>query len=146
MFDSFDPQWTWLVLGLVLAIAEMVVPGVFLIWFAAAAMIVGLLGFLLPLPLPLEVVLFAGLAVVNVLAGRRWLRGHPVESADPLLNQRGQQLVGRKVVVTHAIEGGSGRVRCGDTEWLAQGPDAIPGTKLTVTGSTGSTLIVDAVP
>lgn len=146
MLDSFDPQWTWLVLGLVLAIAEMVVPGVFLIWFAVAALLVGLFSFVMPLSLPLEVVLFAVLAVINVLASRRWLRGHPVESADPLLNQRGLQLVGRKVTVTQAIEGGNGRVKCGDTEWLAQGPDAEAGAKLTVTGSTGSTLIVDAVP
>ena len=146
MFDGLDPQWSWLVLGLVLAIAEMVVPGVFLIWFAAAALVVGLLSFVLPLSLPLEVALFAVLAVVNVLASRRWLRGHPVQSADPLLNQRGQQLVGRQVVVTTAIEGGNGRVKCGDTEWLAQGPDAEAGAKLTVTGSTGATLIVDAVP
>ena len=146
MFDGFDPQWSWLVLGLVLAIAEMVVPGVFLIWFAAAALAVGLLSFVLPLGLPLQVVLFAVLSVVSVVASRRWLRGHPVQSADPLLNQRGQQLVGTKVTVTEAIEGGSGRVRCGDTEWLAQGPDAAAGARLTVTGSTGSTLIVDAVP
>ena len=146
MLDGLDPQWSWLVLGLVLAIAEMVVPGVFLIWFAAAALAVGLLSFVVPLGLPLQVVLFAVLSVVSVVASRRWLRGHPVQSADPLLNQRGQQLVGTKVTVTEAIEGGSGRVRCGDTEWLAQGPDAATGTRLTVTGSTGSTLIVDAVP
>ena len=146
MLDGLDPQWSWLILGLVLAIAEMVVPGVFLIWFAAAALVVGLLGFALPLSLPLEVALFAGLAVVNVIASRHWLRGHPVQSADPLLNQRGQQLVGRQVTVTTAIEGGNGRVKCGDTEWLAQGPDAEAGAKLTVTGSTGATLIVDAVP
>lgn len=146
MLDGLDPQWSWLVLGLVLAIAEMVVPGVFLIWFAVAALIVGLLSFVVPLGLPLQVALFAVLSVASVLGSRRWLRGHPVESADPLLNQRGQQLVGRQVIVTEAIVGGSGRVRCGDTEWLAQGPDTPAGERLTVTGSTGSVLIVDAVP
>ena len=146
MPPGFDSQWSWLVLGLVLAIAEMIVPGVFLIWFAAAALLVGLLSFVFPLALPLQVALFAGLAVANVLASRRWLRGHPVISADPMLNQRGQQLVGRQVVVIQAIEGGTGRVRCGDIDWLAQGPDTAVGTRLTVTGSTGSTLIVDAVP
>ena len=129
MFDGLDLQWSWLVLGLVLAIAEMVVPGVFLIWFAAAALVVGLLSFVLPLSLPLEVALFAVLSVVSVVASRRWLRGHPVISADPLLNQRGQQLVGTSVTVTEAIEGGSGRVRCGDTEWLAQGPDTAAGAR-----------------
>ena len=144
--DGMEPHWIWLVLGLVLAVAEMVVPGVFLIWFAAAALVVGLLTAALPLALPVQVVAFVALSLASVLASRRWLRRHPIESADPLLNQRGQRLVGRSVTVTQAIKGGNGRVRCGDTEWLAQGPDAEVGARMTVTGSAGATLIVDAVP
>ena len=146
MLDGMEPHWTWLILGLVLAVAEMVVPGVFLIWFAAAALIVGLLTAALPLALPVQVVAFVVLSLASVLASRRFLKRHPVVSADPLLNQRGQRLVGRSVTVTQAIEGGNGRVRCGDTEWLAQGPDAEVGARLTVTGSAGATLIVEAVP
>ena len=34
MPGGLEPHWAWLILGLALAIAEMVVPGVFLIWFA----------------------------------------------------------------------------------------------------------------
>jgi len=146
MFDGLDPTWTWLALGLVLAVAEMVVPGVFLIWFAGAAILVGLLSAVVALPLPVEIAIFAALAVVNVLIGQRWLKRHPVESADPLMNRRGARLVGQSVVVTQAIEHGAGRVRCGDTDWMAQGPDAAVGARLTVTGSRGSILIVEAVP
>jgi membrane protein implicated in regulation of membrane protease activity len=40
---TLEPHWWWLVLGLVLAIAEIIVPGVFLIWIGAAAIITGLL-------------------------------------------------------------------------------------------------------
>jgi membrane protein implicated in regulation of membrane protease activity len=141
-----EPFWMWLIAGLVLAVAEMVVPGVFLIWFAFAALVVGLLTAVLPIAAPVQVVLFVVIAMASVLGSRRWLKRHPIESADPMLNRRGAQLVGRQVVVTQAIEGGSGRVRCGDTEWLAQGPDAAPGQRLTVTGHDGSTLIVEAVP
>ena len=146
MLDGLEPHWLWLIAGLVLAVAEMVVPGVFLIWFAAAALIVGVLTAVLPIAAPVQVVLFVVLSLVSVLASRRFLRRYPIQSADPLLNQRGAQLVGRQVVVTQAIQGGSGRVRCGDSEWLAQGPDAEPGTRMTVTGSQGSVLIVEAVP
>jgi membrane protein implicated in regulation of membrane protease activity len=146
MLDGLEPHWLWLIAGLVLAVAEMVVPGVFLIWFAAAALIVGLLTAVLPLAAPVQVVLFVVLSLVSVLASRRFLRRYPIQSADPLLNQRGAQLVGRQVVVTQAIQGGSGRVRCGDSEWLAQGPDAEAGARMTVTGSQGSVLIVEAVP
>lgn len=144
--DGLEPHWLWLIAGLVLAVAEMVVPGVFLIWFAAAALVVGLLTAAFPLAAPVQVVLFVVLSLVSVLASRRFLRRYPIQSADPLLNQRGAQLVGRQVVVTQAIQGGSGRVRCGDSEWLAQGPDAEAGSRMTVTGSQGSVLIVEAVP
>ena len=146
MLDGLEPHWLWLIAGLVLAVAEMVVPGVFLIWFAAAALIVGLLTAVLPIAAPVQVVLFVVLSLVSVLASRRFLRRYPIQSADPLLNQRGAQLVGRQVVVTQAIQGGHGRVRCGDSEWLAQGPDAEAGARMTVTGSQGSVLIVEAVP
>ncbi len=146
MLDGLEPHWLWLIAGLVLAVAEMIVPGVFLIWFAAAALIVGLLTAVLPIAAPVQVVLFVVLSLVSVLAGRRFLRRYPIQSADPLLNQRGAQLVGRQVVVTQAIQGGHGRVRCGDSEWLAQGPDAEAGARMTVTGSQGSVLIVEAVP
>jgi membrane protein implicated in regulation of membrane protease activity len=146
MPGGVEPFWAWLIAGLVLAVAEMVVPGVFLIWFAVAALVVGLLTAVLPIAAPVQVVLFVVIALASVLGSRRWLTRHPIESADPMLNRRGAQLVGRQVVVTQAIEGGSGRVRCGDTEWLAQGPDSAPGQRLTVTGHDGSTLIVEAVP
>lgn len=146
MLDGLEPHWAWLIAGLVLAVAEMVIPGVFLIWFAAAALIVGLLTAALPIGVPLQVVLFVMLSLASVFAGRRFLHRHPIQSADPLLNRRGAQLVGRQVVVTQAIEGGSGRVRCGDSEWLAQGPDVPVGARMTITGHDGAVLIVEAVP
>ena len=46
----------------------------------------------------------------------------------------GGRLVGEVVVVTHAIVEGSGRVEQGDSEWLARGPDAGPGTRTYLTG------------
>ena len=60
-----------------------------------------------------------------------------------MLNDRGGQLVGQSAVVTHVIEGGSGRVRHGDTEWLARGPDSPPGTRMRIIGSEGTVLIVE---
>ncbi len=39
--ESLDAHWVWLTLGLVLAGLEMLVPGVYLIWLAVAAIVVG---------------------------------------------------------------------------------------------------------
>jgi membrane protein implicated in regulation of membrane protease activity len=83
------------------------------------------------------------LAIVAVFAGKRYLRSNPIEGADPKMNDRGARLVGEVVVVTHAIDSGSGRVKQGDGEWLARGPDAEPGTKMRVSGHDGVVLLVE---
>jgi len=141
--NSVDPHWIWLAIGLALAAAEMAIPGVFLIWMAGAALITGAVTWLLPIGLPLQIVIFAVLAIVAVFSGRRYLAAHPVEPADPKMNDRGARAIGEMVVVTHAIDGGSGRVRLGDSEWLAKGPDAEPGSRMRVSGHDGSVLIVE---
>lgn len=141
--NSLEPHYVWLAIGLVLAALEMAVPGVFLIWMAGAALIVGALAWLTPIGLPIQIVVFALLAIVAVFTGRRYLRDHPVEAADPKMNMRGDRVVGETVVVTQAIEGGSGRVKLGDGEWLAKGADAAPGTRLRVAGHDGVVLLVE---
>jgi membrane protein implicated in regulation of membrane protease activity len=143
VMDSLDPHYVWLAIGLALAAAEMAVPGVFLIWLAGAAIITGLIAWVAPVGLPLQIVIFAALAIIAVFTGRRYLRANPVQSADPMLNDRGGQLVGNQVIVTHAIDGGTGRVKHGDTEWLAKGPEAEPGTRMRVSGHEGVILVVE---
>lgn len=141
--SDLDPHYSWLAIGLLLAAAEIAVPGVFLIWMAGAALITGVVAWLVPIGLPLQIVIFAVLAIVFVFAGKRWLRRNPIAPADPMMNDRGGRLVGEVVVVTHAIDGGTGRVRQGDGEWLAKGPDAEPGTRMRVAGHDGAVLLVE---
>lgn len=141
--NSLNPHWTWLAIGLLLAAAEIAVPGFFLIWLAAAAVITGLVAWVMPVPFALQVLLFAALSIGLVMAARRWLRTNEIESADPAMNDRGARLLGDTVLVTHAIDGGTGRVRHGDSEWLAKGPDAAPGTRMRISGHDGAVLIVE---
>lgn len=141
--SSLEPHWGWLALGLLLAAAEMAIPGVFLIWLALAALIVGLLAWVLPTTFPLQVGLFAVLSILSVFAGKRYLARNPIKGADPMMNDRGARLNGEMVVVTQIIEGGTGRVRHGDSEWLVKGPDAEPGTRMRVCGHDGAVLIVE---
>lgn len=144
IFEQLNPHWAWLALGLILAIGEMVIPGVFLIWLAAAALITGLIAWGAPMVgVPLQIVIFAVLAIASVFAGRNWLRANPITPADPLMNDRGARLVGEVVTVTAAIDGGSGRVRHGDSEWLVHGPDAEPGTRMRISGHDGAVLLVE---
>ncbi len=142
-WGSFDPHWIWVAFGLVLAALEMLVPGVYLIWLAVAAIVTGLLTFGLDLGLPSQVVIFVSLSLIAVFSARRFLRDQPIKSADPMLNHRGAQLIGESAVVTQAFEGGSGRIKHGDSEWLARGPDLDVGQRVRISGSEGAVLLVE---
>lgn len=144
--EGFDAHWVWIAIGLILAALEMLVPGVYLIWLAVAAIVTGLLTLGLDLALPSQVVIFVSVSLIAAFSARRFLRDSPIESSDPLLNQRGGRLAGEMAVVTQAFEGGSGRIKHGDSEWLARGPDLGVGERVRITGSNGAVLIVEPVP
>ena len=144
-FDNFDPHWVWIVIGLVLAALEMLVPGVYLIWLAVAALITGVLTFGLGIGLASQVIIFVSLSLIAAFSAKRFLRESPIISSDPLLNQRGGRLVGETAIVTQAIDGGQGRLKVGDSEWIARGPDCDIGTRVRITGSNGAILLVEPV-
>lgn len=141
--NNLEPHWFWLVLGGLLGIAEILIPGFFLIWLAVAAIVTGLVAFLTPISMTLQIAMFAVLAVAAVYAGRRWFAMNPIESSDPNLNDRGARLIGETVTVVEAIADGRGRVKVGDSVWNAKGSDAAAGAKVRVTGSEGATLLVE---
>lgn len=135
----------WMVLGLVLGIAEILIPGIFLIWVACAAALTGVIAFLLPVPLAVQVAIFAGLCVVATYAGRRWYTDNPVPSQDPSLNDRTARLIGQTVIVTEAISAGQGRVKVGDGVWLCRGADAPVSSHVRIIGAEGSVLLVEPI-
>ena len=141
---SIDHDWLWLSIGVVLAAAEMLAPGFFLIWLAAAAIVTGLISAVVPIGFPVQLGLFAVLSIGLVYAGRRWFRTNPIESDDPLLNDRGGRLVGEIVTVVEAIDGGAGRVKVGDSVWTANGPDTPIGARVRIVGVSGTKLNVEA--
>ena len=145
--DLFGQSGTWwLLVAVLLSVAELLAPGVFLVFLAVAAAITGALALLFPgLGLAGELAGFAAWSVLAVTIGRRWYRDYPVDSIDPLLNDRAARLLGEVVTVTHAIEDGRGRVQVGDGEWPARGPNAGVGTKVRIIGSQGACLTVEHV-
>lgn len=142
-FNELDHHFIWLALGLFLAAAEMLVPGVFLIWLSGAALITGLIAWGTPLGIPLQIVIFAVLAILAVFTGKRYVRENPIHEADPKMNRRGERLAGELAVVVVPIEAGNGKVKLGDTEWLAKGPDTAIGDRVRITGSDGAVLLVE---
>ena len=145
MFEGIEAPWIWLGLGLLLAALEILVPGVYLIWLAVAAIVTGAIAFVFDLGLPFQIVNFVFLSLIAAFSAKRFLRDRPIVSSDPLLNKRGGRLVGETAVVTQAFDGGTGRVRHGDSEWLARGPDVATGERVRITGSEGALLLVEPI-
>ena len=57
MFNS--PVVNWIIAGLMLSLLELIVPGVYLIWFGFAAFIVGVTVYFLPLEFTTQLIIFA---------------------------------------------------------------------------------------
>lgn len=140
--------WGWWALGLMLLAAEIVAPGMFLVWIGIAAILTGAVSLLLWETSfwvwQVQLVFFAVLSVVAVFAGRRLLARSADMSDEPLLNQRGARLIGRTAVLEKPITEGRGRIRLDDTTWTVSGPDLPAGARVKVTGSSGGRLTVES--
>jgi len=140
--------WGWWALGLMLLAAEIVAPGMFLVWIGIAAILTGAVSLLLWETSfwiwQVQLVCFAVLSVVAVFAGRRLLARSGETSDEPLLNQRGARLIGRTAVLEKPIAEGRGRIRLDDTTWTVSGPDLPAGARVKVTGSSGGQLTVES--
>ncbi|HLL58596.1 MAG TPA: NfeD family protein [Allosphingosinicella sp.] len=141
---EIELHWLWLIAAALLASAEIIAPGIFLIFLAAAAAFTGL-GALLGVPFAFQLALFPLLALASAHFGRRWYADRPITSSDPLLNDRAARIIGETVVVVAAIEHGSGRVKVGDSVWAARGDDAEAGSRVRVIGVEGTCLRVEPV-
>jgi inner membrane protein len=142
---TLEPPVLWLIAALVLAGLEIAVPGVFLIWIAAAAAVTGLIALVAPVGIAAQLLLFAVLCALSVFFGRRWYLRNPVEPSDTALNDRLARLIGETVEVVEPIRNGTGRVKVGDGVWTARGPDLPAGSVVRITGASGTDLVVDRV-
>ncbi|WP_458097524.1 NfeD family protein [Roseomonas sp. WA12] len=138
-----EPWLIWVLAGLALLGAELVLPGAFLLWAGLAAIGAGLVALALAPGFPALVVIFVALVAAGItLALRR--RRH---AAHTDVNAPGSGLVGRTgTVLPHA--GPGLRVRIGDSDWSAQSATSsapslpAPGSTVRVTAVEGTILLV----
>jgi len=142
LFVNFGP-WNWLILAVLLFTLETMIPGVHFLWFGMAAVIVGVLALATGIGWPWQALTFGVAAVLTVFWVRHFVRPGAGASDQPALNERGAQYIGRALVVEQAIQNGRGKVRVGDTVWQAEGPDAAAGTRVRVTATRGTVLVVE---
>jgi inner membrane protein len=140
--------WAWWIFGIVLLVAEIVVPGNFLVWVGIAGLLTGLLSNLFWETSwwvwETQWLVFAALSAISLWVGRTWLHRRRGFTDEPTLNQRGASLIGRTADLIDPIHNGRGRVKIGDTIWMVSGPDLPAGSRVKVVASDGSDLRVEA--
>jgi membrane protein implicated in regulation of membrane protease activity len=135
--------WHWWSLGAFLLIVELLAPGMFFLWMAESAFVVGLLLLLWPeLGWRWQVVSFSLLSLASIGVFRWYLKKHPVTTDHPLLNRRAERYVGRVFTLENPIVNGQGRVRVDDSSWRIEGEDCASGTKVRVSETDGVILRV----
>ncbi|MEO7935710.1 MAG: NfeD family protein, partial [Dokdonella sp.] len=141
-------SYGWWLLALLLIAAELVAPGYFLLWIGLAAGLMGLVMLAVPnLVFIVQAILFALLSIAVCLVYWKFIRpSAELRDDQPLLNRKGDRMIGRRVVVVDAIINGRGKVTVGDSAWLAEGDDCAVGTAVKVVAVNGTSLQVVADP
>ncbi|AJC65543.1 MULTISPECIES: NfeD family protein [Dickeya] len=138
-----NAHWFWLSLGGLLLAAEMLGAAGYLLWSGVAALLTGILAWLLPLDWAWQCIAFAVLTVIAALLWWQWLRRRLEKQPSPVLNQRGQQLIGLHTTLSEPLVNGFGRVSIGDSSWRIQAEQDLPaGTVVEITAVEGITLQV----
>ncbi len=135
-------NWLWWIVAIVLAVLELVVPGIFFIWFAIAACALGIAVSFFTLSIAWQLSLFSVISLLFLWFSRRVFTRREAINDQPSLNQRGEAYVGRVFTLEEAIVNGRGKIKVGDSVWPVAGPELAAGTRVLVTAATGVVLTV----
>jgi inner membrane protein len=136
--------WFWWIVASLLLIGELLLPGVFLIWLAAAAAFTAIVALLTDFGWQGEIITFCLASLVTVGATWKAVRAkwHP-ESDQPNLNRRLDGYVGQSFVLEQPIVNGAGQLRIQDAYWDVTGPDMPSGRRVKVKSVDHMRLVVE---
>lgn len=135
----------WFTIGIMLIIIEMILPGMFLMWFGISSIIVGIIAVMIPIEINTALILFSVISVLLVIVVILVMRKVAPSSQSTVthnLNQaRGSELIGATFTLDSDVMNNSGKLNIGDSIWLIKGPNAIAGTHISITSIENNTLI-----
>jgi inner membrane protein len=142
----FAGPWFWWIIAGTLLLAEMMLPGFFMLWLAFAAALTAIVDQIFHFSWMGEVLSFAGFAILSVLLSWRYVMSGRYSKTDaPHLNQKHNAFVGKTYTLVTAITHGSGKIKVEDALWDVDGPDCEAGSRVKVTGVDGLRLVVERV-
>ncbi len=137
----------WLALSLLLILLELFAPGIYLVWFGLAGLIMaGILSFV-PMELLGQLYCFSAVSAVTVFVGfyvyKVYLKKDKKTTEYPHLNDLAGQYIGKTVTVLSDVENGQTKVSVGDSEWVAETQVSFKaGDKAIVSGTKRGVILV----
>ncbi len=140
---DFLGQWTWWIVAAVMFLLELVVMVFFFLWLGVAALLTAIIDMFVDLSWQGELMVFASFSVIALIASR-YIAGKRQPASDrPMLNRRGEALIGREFVLEEPTRNGRGWVRVADSIWQIEGPELEAGARVRVVAVKSSLLIVE---
>lgn len=142
--------WHWLIFGLSLALAEIMLVSFVALWFGLSAIIVGLLLWVIPFSFTLQLLIWMVLSIFIVFAWFRWVSPHFKNKTFSGMAR--ESMIGQigSVIEYNSVHEGRGTLRfpapiLGNDEWQFICTDMVAlGDRVIVREFSGNTLIVSA--
>lgn len=140
--------WHWIVMGLCLALGEILVSSFVLLWFGLSAIIVGVVLMIVPMAITLQLLLWGVLALFFVFGWFKWIA--PRLKNATLSGMARESMLGQvgTVIEYNSVQAGRGIVRfpapiLGDDEWQFICYESVDvGNRVIVQEFSGNSLIV----
>jgi inner membrane protein len=147
--DFLKPEYMWSLLGILLLIMELFVPGLVIFFFGIGALLVAAVCVFTDVNINVQLMVFLITSVIFLLALRNWLKGvfSGFIKGRPDMSQNPPDFIGEKVTVLQAISPVMpGAVEMHGTNWKARADVEIPvGAIVEIIGNENLTLVVKPV-
>ncbi|SMG66810.1 Nodulation efficiency, NfeD [methanotrophic bacterial endosymbiont of Bathymodiolus sp.] len=142
--------WHWLIFGLCLALAEIMLLSFVTLWFGLAAIVVGVLLLIYPFSFTLQLLIWVVLSMIIVFSWFKWVSPHLKNKTFSEMSREG--MIGQvgSVIEYNSVHEGRGTLRfpapiLGNDEWQFICTDTVDvGDRVIVREFSGNALIVSA--
>ena len=146
-FFSTWGMWSWMSLGIILMILELIIPGTFMVWFGLGALLTGLTIFIFSgLNIATQLFVFVIMSVICVIFGIFIYEKIFGKNKDEDHNKKtgAHRYIGHTYTVCEDFKNGRGKITVGDSVWLAiSDKNYKKGDDVTVKNVNGTQLIVE---
>jgi inner membrane protein len=118
---NLSPSLIWFLVGVVFIIAELLIPGIILIFFAAGCWITGVTVWLTDIELSIQILIFTVSSLILLFSLRKYsIKIFKGTTRDDLDDSYADSKIGKTAIVTKAISPGmSGEIKVMGSFWRA---------------------------